>query len=253
VTVPATGLFVANCSRDAARWAVLAYHYSRDAFPSGRALYFGVWEDGTFIGCVIESRGACANIGGPFNLSQDRIVEVTRIALAPGHRVAVSKVLSIVVRLLHRSNPGLELLISYADQRQNHHGGIYQAAGWTYIGETQREALLWVNGRETHGRTISSKFGRRDLQWLRENVDLQAGRIDCPPKHKYALGLTPATRDRLAQMAQPYPKRDRSTGSGARGPQAGEVIPSTLPVETTREGAAHVRPGRSTSEVAHVR
>lgn len=252
---PARGLFVAPCSRKAARWAVLAYHYSRDAFPSGRALYFGVWEDGTFIGCVIISRGACANIGQPFGVAQHQIAEVTRIALAPGHVAPVSQVLAIVVRLLRRSNPGLEMLISYADQRQHHHGGVYQSSNWTYLGETGREALLLVHGRETHARTISSKFGTRDLQWLREHVDADARRIDCPPKHKYALGLTPAMRERLSQMAQPYPKRDRSIDSDARGPQAGEVTPSTPASGTTRERAAHVRLGRypnSGSEVAHV-
>jgi hypothetical protein len=241
------------CSREAATFAVKAWHYSR-ALPSGRALYFGVWECGSFIGCVIVSRGACANIGQPFALSQDQIAELTRIALAPGHVAPVSRVLAIVVRLLRRSNPGLELLISYSDQRQGHDGrGVYGACGWTYLGETAREATLWIHDREVHARTVSSKYGTRDLTWLRANVDPQARRIDCPPKHRWALALSSSMRERLIVLAQPYPTRDRSTDSGARGPQAGEVAPSTPASGTTREGAAHVRPGRSiVHEAAHV-
>jgi hypothetical protein len=251
VTVPTTGLFVAPCSREAALWAVRAYHYSR-TLPSGRALNFGAWEEGTIVGCVIVSRGACANIGQPFGLSQDRIAELTRIALAPGHVAPVSRVLAIVVRLLRRSNPGLQLLISYSDQRQGHDGrGVYAACNWIYLGETAREALLWIHGREVHARTVSSKYGTRDLAWLRANVDPNARRIDCPPKHRWALALSPAMRERLMLLAQPYPTRDRSTDSGARGPQAGGA-PSTLASGTTREGTAHVRSGRSSSEVAHV-
>ena len=42
-TSSAVGLYVATCSRKAAEWAVRGYHYSR-SLPSGRALYFGVWE-----------------------------------------------------------------------------------------------------------------------------------------------------------------------------------------------------------------
>jgi hypothetical protein len=222
VKVPTTGPFVAPCGRDAALWSVRTYHYSR-SLPSGRALHFGVWEDGTFIGCVIVSRGACANIGQPFGLSQDQIAEVTRIALAPGHVAPVSRVLAIVVRLLRRSNPGLELLISYSDQRQGHDGrGVYGACGWTYLAETAREATLWIHGREVHARTVSSKFGTRDLQWLRAHVDPQARRIDCPPKHRWALALSPVMRERLLVMARPYPKRERSIDSDALGHQPRE-------------------------------
>jgi hypothetical protein len=156
------------------------------------------------------SRGACANIGQPFGLRQDQIAEVTRIALAPGHVAPVSRVLAIVVRLLRRSNPGLELLISYSDQRQGHDGrGVYGACGWTYLGETAREATLWLHGREVHARTVSSKYGTRDLAWLRANVDPQARRIDCPPKHRWALALSQAMRERLIPLAQPYPTRPK--------------------------------------------
>jgi hypothetical protein len=250
VTVPATGLFVAPCSREAATFAVRAWHYSH-AMASGRVLAFGAWCDSQFEGSVTVSRGACPSIGQPFALSQNQIAEVTRIALRPGHVAPVSQVLAIVVRLLRRSNPGLELLISYSDQRQGHTGlGVYAACNWTYLGETAREALLWIHGREVHARTVSSKYGTRDLAWLQTHVDAQACRIDCPPKHRWALALSQTMRGRLIVLAQPYPTRDRSTDSGARGPQAGGA-PSTLASGTTREGAAHVRPGRSNSEVAH--
>jgi len=237
LTISASGLYVAPCSRDAALWAVRAYHYSR-TLPSGRALYFGVWQDGTFIGCVIVSRGACANIGRRWNLKQDRVAEVTRIALRPGHVAPVSQVLAIVVRLLRRSNPRLELLMSYSDQRHGHDGrGVYGACGWTYLGETAREATLWIHGREVHARTISSKYKTRSLPWLQMHVDAQARRVDCPPKHRWALALSPAMRKRLIALAQPYPTRDRSIDSDARGPQAGVVTPSTPAAGTTRERA----------------
>jgi hypothetical protein len=202
-------------------------------------LYWGVWFDGVFQGCVIAGRGAASNIGTPWNLSQDQIAEVTRISLRPGHVAPVSQVLAIVVRLLRRSNPGLELLMSYSDQRQGHTGlGVYGACGWTYLGETAREATLWIHGREVHARTVSSKYGTRDLRWLQANVDPQARRIDCPPKHRWALALSPAMRERLTALAQPYPRRERSIGSDALGHQP-------------REGGAPPTRSLTLSEVAH--
>jgi hypothetical protein len=212
LTIPANGLHVAPCSREAALFAVRSWHYSR-TLPSGRCLYWGIWIGGAFIGVVVVSRGACANIGAPFDLTQDRIAEVTRIALRPGHAVPVSQVLAVVVRLLRRSNPGLELLVSYSDQRQGHDGrGVYGACGWTYLGETAREGTLWIHGREVHARTVSSKYGTRDIGWLRMNVDALARRIDCPPKHRWALALSPAMRERLALLAKPYPTRPKVAG-----------------------------------------
>ncbi len=213
MTVPATGLFVAPCSREAALLAVRRWHYS-GTLPSGRCLYWGAWFDGVFNGIVVVSRGSCANIGAAWKLSQDRVAEVSRIALRPGHVAPVSQVLAIVVRLLRKSNPGLELLVSYSDQRRAHDGrGVYAACNWTYLGETDREAMLRVHGCEVHARTVSSKYGTRDLRWLQANVDPKAARIDCPPKHKWALALTPAMRERLAAMAKPYPTRPKEQAS----------------------------------------
>jgi hypothetical protein len=106
-----------------------------------------------------------------------------------------------------------------------------------------------------HARSVTSKFGTRDLRWLQAQVDADAARVRTLPKHRYALPLDDAIRAQLAPRVQPYPKavsvqRDRSTDSGARGPQAGGVTPSTLAAGTTREGTAHVRSGRSLSPEA---
>jgi len=209
VTFRPRGLFVAPCSRRAAAFAVKCWHYTR-SMPCGRCSYWGAWFDAVFIGAVIVSRGSCANIGRPFDLRQNQIAEVTRIALRPGHVAPVSQVLTVVVRLLRKSNPGLELLVSYADSRQKHDGrGVYGGAGWVYLGPTQKEATLLVFGKEVHARTVSSKFGTRSIQWLQAHIDPNAERIINPVKHKWALALTRTMHNQLASMAQPYPVRPK--------------------------------------------
>jgi len=206
-------LFVAPITRKRALYAVRAYHYT-GTLPAGRCQFWGVWFCGEFFGVVVVSRGSCQHIGRPFQLAQDRIAEVSRIAVRPGHEFHISEVLAVVARLLKRSSR-LELLISYADSRMGHDGrGVYGGANWIYLGPTHKEATLLLFGKEVHARTVSSTFKTRSLRWLQANVDPNAQRIINPVKHKWALALTPTMRERLAQMAQPYPKREQSAESG---------------------------------------
>jgi len=70
---------------------------------------------------------------------------------------------------------GVRLVVSYADPAHGHHGGIYQAGNWVYLGRTHAEAAHRVRaGTSWHGRSASSKYGSRALQWLRDRVDPHA-------------------------------------------------------------------------------
>jgi len=252
VTVPATGLFVAPCSREAALVAVRCWHYSR-TLPSGRCLYWGIWFDGVFIGVVVVSRGSCQHIGTALHLRQDQVAEVTRIALTPDHVPPVSQVLAVVVRLLKKANPGLVALVSYADSREHHDGrGVYGGAGWIYLGPTHKEATLWLHGKEVHARTVSSKFKTRSLRWLQANVDPNATRIINPVKHKWALGLTPVMRERLAVMAQSNPTRDGGVASAHAGRNAGCLLPSVAGSTREETGAIPDPVAPFVHEAAHV-
>ena len=243
------------CSRQAASWATTAHHYS-GSMPSGRLVCVGAWEAGVFVGAVVFGRGASSEIHSPFGLQQSEVCELCRVALGP-HSAPTSQIVSIAVRLLRRFCPGLRLLVSYSDPEHGHHGGIYQAMNWLYLGTTNRESLIRLNGRLLHPRTVASRYRTRSIEWLRLHIDADAGHVRTRPKHRYVLPLDNAMREQLAPRVQPYPKalvveRDRSTDSGARGAQAG--IPSPCPSGgTTREGAAHIRPGRSSlQDDAHV-
>jgi hypothetical protein len=200
------------CSYRAALFACRAWHYTR-SLPASKLVKVGVWEAGTFVGCVIFSRGAAPHIGTPYGLGQAEVCELTRVALRE-HRAPVSRIVAIALRLLKRQSPGLRLVVSYADPRQGHVGVIYQAGGWLYVGETNRECLLRVHGRLMHGRSVSSRWGRRSLAWLRQHVDATAERVILPPKHKYLYPFNAGISAQLLPLVRPYPKRERSAESG---------------------------------------
>jgi hypothetical protein len=76
--------------------------------------------------------------------------------------------------MLKREMPGIRLLVSYADLNQGHLGKIYQASNWVFVAETGHEAGIMLNGKLTHRRTINSKYGTSDIDWLRTRIDRSA-------------------------------------------------------------------------------
>jgi hypothetical protein len=202
------------CSHAAAAYACRHWHYSR-SMPPPPVVKVGVWENDSFRGAVLFSRGATPEIGKPYGLRQTAIAELTRVALR-AHATPVSRILRIAIRLLERHAPGLQLIVSFADPAHGHHGGIYQAAGWFHLGQTPPSVeYVGPDGKRWHGRMVSPSgqkkvFGRY-RRVLRPD---QCERIACPGKLRYAFPLTPAVRAQLQPRALPYPKRERSAENG---------------------------------------
>lgn len=198
---------------EAASYACRHWHYSR-AVPAGRLNVLGVWEADSFKGVVIFSKGSNKSIGGPYNLDQTQVCELTRVALTE-HATAVSRILAIAIRMVRLCSPGLRLIISYAAGEQGHHGGIYQAGGWIYEGPMDSHAYV-VKGKVTHGRSIGSKYGTgtQSEAWLKANVDPDASRVVGLVRHKYLMPLDGDMRERCKALARPYPKRAKQATSG---------------------------------------
>jgi hypothetical protein len=222
------------CSREAADYAVRAFHYSH-SLPAGRLVCVGAWEAGAFVGAVIFGRGASSEIGSPFGLNQSQVCELVRVALGP-HAAPTSRIVSVAVRLLRRLCPGLRLIVSYADPEQGHIGILYQACGWLHIGCTNRESLIRLNGRLLHPRTVASRYRTRAIRWLREHVADDAAHVRTLPKFRYVMPLDDAMRRQLAPRVTPYPKRPK---------EQDPACPAGL-------GSATLTRPLHSSEVAHV-
>lgn len=192
-------------THEAAKYACRNWHYSR-SMPASKTVKIGVWESGMFIGCIIFSPGATPKIGSPYGLKQTEICELTRVALKD-HRSTVSKILSVAIKILRKSNPGLRLLISYADPMQLHHGGIYQAGNWIYVGRTKPDCFIKVNGIIQHRKTIYERYGNQSLPWIQKNIDPRACRIIDQGKLKYLMPLDNAMLTMIKKLQKPYPKR----------------------------------------------
>lgn len=197
-------LKLSGCTYSAALHACRTWHYSR-CIPAGKTVKFGVWEFERFIGVVIFSHGATQRLLRPYKLTQYQGCELTRIALTT-HRTPVSRIVAVAMRLLQKQCPGLRLVVSYADPKQQHIGAIYQAGGWLYSGMSMAAPEYICNGKQLHGRSMRAKYGTT----ARARKALGAERfciVMGSRKHRYLFPLDAAMRAQIEPLRQAYPKR----------------------------------------------
>ncbi len=200
-------------THEAAKYACENWHYS-GCIPKSKLFKVGVWEKGRFIGVVIFGSGASPQIGCPYKLASDEVCELVRVALTK-HENPVSRIMALSVRMLKKANPGLRLVVSYADPERDHHGGIYQACNWIYEGVTA--PCEWFVVKKT-GERVHSHSYRRGRKG-RATIDKANGIIESIKlvKHKYLMPLDDAMRKQIESLAKPYPKRVTSADSGTLG------------------------------------
>jgi hypothetical protein len=207
------GLLVAPCSYEAAKYAVMNWHYSR-RMPRGRLATFGAWECDRFVGAVIFGLGVTAGLGDRFGLVLGEVVELVRVALTT-HDAPVTHILALATRQLERANPCTRLVVSFADPDQGHYGGVYQAGNWIYAGMTIPADEYIVRGRRYHGRALRNlrahaqgrRAGTTTLEWARATLDPGTTVVKGSAKYRYLMPLDRAMRRQVAKLAQPYPKR----------------------------------------------
>lgn len=211
-------LLVAPCSYEAAKYAVMHWHYSR-TMPVGKRVNIGVWEKGQFIGVIIFGTGACPQIADPFKIARQEACELVRVALRK-HQTNVSRIISIGIHILRKICPNLRIIVSYADPEQGHNGGIYQAGNWLYLGETVPvEWFIYTKtNKRVHTKTV--KTGRRGYATkLKKQGIIRSIYLI---KYKYAYPLDKKMRKQIEKSRQDNPKRATSIGRDALDYQSGD-------------------------------
>lgn len=151
---------------------------------------------------------------------QETFLELNRLVI---NEELEKNVLSFLVAQSLNMLPKPQVVVSYADTSQNHHGYIYQATNWYYSGLSEKFQDYMVKGYEhLHGASIMDMVGRSDgddghinkVELLRkkfgaENVYM----LDRPQKHRYFyfLGDKNEVKNMKAKIkysSQPYPKGD---------------------------------------------
>ena len=200
----------------AAKYACENWHYS-GCLPSGKIAKVGAWESGKFIGVVMFGRGANCNMVKGYGIGQDEGCELVRVALT-SHQLPVSKIMALAVKFLKKQNPGLKIVVSYADPEQGHHGGIYQACNWIYRGISASALKVWYKDKWSHKKTVD------DSGVCQKN--LKTKRVQ--GKHTYLMPLDKAMKDQIQSLSKPYPKRATKANSEDHSESGGAVPTGTL-------------------------
>ena len=179
-------------NQQAALYAVQNWHYSK-CLPTGKLVRYGIFENSKFIGVIIFSRGASPFLGTFLDLDQTEICELTRIALDK-HATPVSQLVAETLRLLKQSNPGLRCVASFADPKEGHKGGVYQAGNWVYTGKSNSVIEYYIDSRWRHTKSVYHHPQRSF-----------APKRTMPGKFRYLYPLDKNLRRKLAKLALQYP------------------------------------------------
>jgi hypothetical protein len=158
---------------------------------------------------------AAVFFGHPPTRWSEPVLELTRLVRKDGIRVPLTLLIRLACQRLKAD--GVDLLVSYADAGEGHHGGVYQAAGWNYHGrrKSKMDGLV-INQRFVPNRSCSNKWGTRNPERLRERFP--AWQIEPHydiGKHLYwrTLGRKgEAKAARLGLKRNPYPKAESCGG-----------------------------------------
>lgn len=205
-------LLIDWATHKAAEYACQNWHYSR-CIPKSKLVKLGVWENDKFIGVVIFGVGATSDLVKRYGLKMQEGCELVRVALNT-HTTPVTRIVAIALKFLKKSNPGLKLVVSFADPEKGHHGGIYQGGGWIYAGRSQASDEYIYKGKRWQGRSF-----RNSHKGMEKHPDVQI--VKGSSKYRYLMPLDSDTNALLQKLKMPYPKRAVSVESGTSADQAG--------------------------------
>ena len=204
-------------THEAAKYACENWHYSRSSPATiTKPLKIGVWENGVFIGVIVYTVGVGATLHSGYGVDRSEVCELQRVALK-SHASPVSRMIAISLKFLKSKCPGLRLIVSFADNHQGHHGGIYQAGNWIYTGLSS-PGIAYFNkeGRQIHPRNVGKKTCN-DKYGVKKYSSSELRKERRPGKHRYLMPLDDAMRKQIQSLAKPYPKRVTSADSGTLG------------------------------------
>lgn len=134
---------------------VKRFHYLR-RFPANVQLVGTLHSDGGLFGDFGDPVAAIVFSTPPTRWSED-VLELSRL-VRMDERVPLTQLIARAADCLKRQ--GHDLLVSFADWTQGHHGGVYQAASWNFAGKRDRRMDgLIIDGCFWPGRSCNSKFG----------------------------------------------------------------------------------------------
>jgi len=208
----------------------LKKHYAK-RLPSTSYAY-GLYKDNLIGICSYGRPVAHTLVKSAFTGKfQDTFLELNRLVVDEGLK---KNVLSFFVSRTLRKLPSPNVIVSYADTSQNHHGYIYQATNWIYTGLSAKRFDYKVKGLEhLHSASLMDHAGRgvaKDkVLKLKEMYGDRLYTLERPRKHRYfyVLGNKKQRKEMIRNLAykvEPYPKGDNKKYDASYKPSTQGVL-----------------------------
>ena len=240
-------------SQDASR-IVKSCHYSGKVVQNSQ-LHFGVFLDGKCGGAMqfgpsLDKRKIQGLVEGT---GWNGFIELNRMAFADWlPRNSESRAIAVAMRLLRKTYPHLEWVVSFADGAQCGDGTIYRASGFDLTGISPNKTLIeFPDGTRVANMTLTAN-------WNCESVAKLCGRLGVPVKARsisewravggrelpgfmlrYIYFLNHAAKSRLTVPILPFSEIERrGAGMYLGKPKRAESIAVDAPCIQQGEGSA---------------
>ena len=190
-----------KASKKAIKYSCINFHYSK-TIPAGATYGYSVFNNqNIWSGTILYGRGGNPSIAKPYGLKHGNVIELVRMALN-GKQESTSKALAISLKLVKKHCPTVKMIVSYADEGQNHKGIIYQATNWYYVGRRKSTGVeYFYKGKWRHQKTMGDRKSRTGLK-----IDHLEKR-KATSKLKYMYPFYKEQRNLLEKICKPYPKK----------------------------------------------
>lgn len=169
-------------------------HYTR-SFPSGKTHLFAFGD--ALIAYSIPANPYAARwlLGLP--PTGNPVWELTRLWAPDGHAPnLLTQAIAASVSALRAVEPAVVALVSYADPNVGHGGGVYRAASWTPLGQSEEaRAYRTADGQIVARRAFHSGSSHMTKAQIEATGAVQ---LRLPGKLRFARGLTRQTRRAIA-------------------------------------------------------
>ena len=208
------------------------FHYSK-RMPTAIKHCFAWRQYGGLFGDTGEIDAAII-YGQPVNRNWPHdALELQRLVRKDDFTKPISKLVTWSLRWL-REHTNTPFVLSYADSGEGHHGGIYQATGFVFVGSRESRHIGFREGEKfIHGRSSNARYGTRSVSKIAK-IRPDWVPVYGEPKHVYIKPL----RQRLKPLLRrfdwqilPFPK-----------PNATCLLDAPVPTGVSREHTPEVAP-----------
>lgn len=230
-------------SKDAAR-IIKACHYSGKVVQNSQ-LHFGVFLGGKCGGAMqfgpsLDKRKIQGLVNGT---SWNGFLELNRMAFADWlPRNSESRAIAVAMRLIKKSYPHIEWIVSFADATQCGDGAIYRASGFLLTSIRKNTEVWLINGKVTHSMTLKSGSAAMENGGSMSSKRIMKSMGAVPltgHQLRYIYFLNRAARERLTVPIIPFSEIKNRGASMYRGkPLSVQSIDSDASSDQLEEGGA---------------